>query len=69
MNPPDLRDVTWRKSSRSGANGNCVEAARLADGRHALRDSKNPGGTVLRLPVAEWEGFIRGVKDGDFDRG
>jgi len=23
MNPPDLNAATWRKSTRSGANGNC----------------------------------------------
>jgi hypothetical protein len=69
VNAPDLGDVTWRKGTRSGANGNCVEAARVVDGWHALRDSTNPRGPVLLFPVTEWEVFIEGVKDGDFDRG
>lgn len=39
---------TWRKSSHSGGNGECVEIAN--DGHHAAaRDSKNPQGPALTL--------------------
>lgn len=68
MNAPDLGDVTWRKSTRSGANGNCVEVVQLDDGV-AVRDSKNPTGPALLFTPAEWDAFIGGVKDGEFDRG
>ncbi|MBM7770568.1 hypothetical protein JOD54_000772 [Actinokineospora baliensis] len=40
----------WRKSSASSANGQCVEVA-VAAGRVAVRDSKNPHGPVVLLPV------------------
>jgi uncharacterized protein DUF397 len=33
---------TWRKSSRSGSEGNCVEVAHLTGPRAAVRDSKTP---------------------------
>jgi hypothetical protein len=39
----------WRKSSYSGGmDENCVEVAHLAAGL-AVRDSKDPGGPVLRF--------------------
>lgn len=27
----------------------------------------NKGGTVIRIPNSEWEAFIKGVKNGEFD--
>lgn len=42
MNTQDRR---WRKSSRSGAESNCVEVSHLLD---AVRDSKNPTTISLR---------------------
>lgn len=41
MTVPDMR---WRKASRSGQDGNCVEVGRTADGKlAAVQDSKNRG--------------------------
>ena len=56
----------WRKSSRSGDQGNCVEA-RYVDGHVEVRDSKDPDGAVLRFTPEEWVAFVGGVRDGDFD--
>ncbi|WP_204456131.1 DUF397 domain-containing protein [Actinokineospora baliensis] len=44
---------TWRKSSFSVENGQCVELAALTDGL-AIRDSKNPTGGALRFPASSW---------------
>lgn len=63
----DLSDVRWKKSSRSGAFNNCVEVAGLGDGEHAVRDSKNPTGPVLRFTAAEWSAFTTGIRTGEFD--
>jgi hypothetical protein len=57
--------MTWRKSARSGTNG-CVEVA-FADERIAVRDSKNRKGPVLVFTPREWEAFVGGVRDGEFD--
>ncbi|MGK5638351.1 DUF397 domain-containing protein [Streptomyces sp. URMC 126] len=32
-----------------------------------VRDSKTPGGPVLRFPAAAFAGFISSLKDGNFD--
>jgi Domain of unknown function (DUF397) len=58
---------SWRKSGRSIGNGQCVEAARMSDGRLALRDSKDKSGPVLLFSETEWRAFLGGVRDGDFD--
>jgi hypothetical protein len=42
-----MSDPTWRKSSYSGSDDNCVEL-----GAGAVRDSKNPDGPVLPVDVA-----------------
>jgi len=35
-----IEGATWRKSSYSNPYGNCVELAELADGRVAVRNSR-----------------------------
>lgn len=62
---PETPPVMWRKSTRSGANG-CVEV-QITSERVAIRDSKNQRGPVLRFTPLEWEAFVDGVRDGEFD--
>ena len=62
-----LADVQWRKSKRSGALGNCVELAPLADGGVAMRNSRFPEGPALIYTPAEIAAFFGGIKDGEFD--
>ncbi|SNT30492.1 protein of unknown function [Asanoa hainanensis] len=64
---PDLGDVTWVKSRRSGAQGNCVELARLADGTVAVRNSRDAAGPALLFTPAEMTAMFDGVRDGEFD--
>jgi len=66
-NALNLTGLQWRKSTRSGGNNDCVEAADLPNGGMAVRDSKDPDGPILCFTAAEWEAFVVGVKDGEFD--
>ncbi|GIH90906.1 DUF397 domain-containing protein [Planobispora siamensis] len=63
----EIAGATWKKSARSAANGQCVEVARLSDGKVGVRDSKNQQGPVLIFTPGEWDAFVGGVKDGEFD--
>jgi len=42
-----LAGVAWRKSSASGAVGNCVEVAWLPSELAAVRNSRDPHGPAL----------------------
>lgn len=60
-----LVTATWRKSSRSGGNNNCVEVAFLHDAV-GVRDSKDPEGPAFVLHREAWSAFVAGVRDGAF---
>jgi hypothetical protein len=64
---PAVEPLRWFKSTRSASNGACVEVAGTATGV-AVRDSKDPQGPMLRFSPEAWQGFIDGVRSGNFDR-
>jgi hypothetical protein len=58
----DTSSATWRKSSYSGPNGgNCIEITAAA-GVVAVRDSKDPQGSVLAFGPEAWKKFAGQVK-------
>lgn len=73
-------EVEYRKSSFSGANcvevgyhksssctrGDCVEVGH-GEGKFFVRDSKNPDGPVLEFSRDEWNAFLAGVRNSEFD--
>ncbi|OLF15454.1 hypothetical protein BU204_21920 [Actinophytocola xanthii] len=52
----------WRKSSRSGAVGNCVELCWPARDVVAIRNSRDPRGPVLVYPRTRLAGFLAGLR-------
>ncbi|MFU8850480.1 DUF397 domain-containing protein [Micromonospora sp. SL1-18] len=62
----DLPRVTWRKSTRSGSSGNCIEVAAPSQ-VVMVRDSKDRQGPVLSFTAHQWTGFVQGIKAGTFN--
>jgi Domain of unknown function (DUF397) len=62
----DLTELRWFKSSASSAAG-CVEIAHLPGGGVAVRDSKDRSKTPHVFSGHEWECFLAGAKNGEFD--
>ncbi len=58
----------WTKSSLSLSNGNCVEVASMPGDHIGVRDSKDAEGPVLRFTPDEWNAFLGGVRNGEFDK-
>ncbi|MFG1949711.1 DUF397 domain-containing protein [Micromonospora sp. NPDC048830] len=58
----ELIGATWRKSTRSGTQGDCVEVADDLRGVVGVRDSKDPTGPVLTFTPDTWRAFIEYAK-------
>lgn len=61
-----VEDKDFKTSIKTGKHVFCVEVAIKPEGV-ALRDSKNPSHGILFFNPGEWNAFIGGVKDGEFD--
>jgi predicted secreted Zn-dependent protease len=55
----------WRRSTWSGG-GNCVEVSVTSESV-LMRNSQRPEGPVVEFSHAEWQAFLKGVHDGQFD--
>ncbi|PYC75172.1 DUF397 domain-containing protein [Micromonospora arborensis] len=56
-----VRDGVWRKSSRSGGDGDCVEVAGFVDAV-GVRDSKDRQGPELTFTPSAWTAFIASTR-------
>ncbi|HEX5494839.1 MAG TPA: DUF397 domain-containing protein [Mycobacteriales bacterium] len=66
---PDLTGAQWRSGDPDGtADGGAsrVEIA-FVDDMIVMRDSKHPDGPVLVFTRSEWDAFLAGAKDNEFD--
>lgn len=64
-------EFEFTKSSHSNYNGSCLEATHR-DGTVRVHDTKHCAdpehcGAVQEYTPGEWDAFIKGVKDGEFD--
>jgi hypothetical protein len=57
----DAANADWRRAA-----GSTVEVAFYAD-LIGLRDAENPDGPVLVFTQGEWDAFVGGARDGEFD--
>ncbi|MFF5639635.1 DUF397 domain-containing protein [Streptomyces sp. NPDC012825] len=60
-------DAVWTKSRKSTANGQCVELASLPGGKVAVRNSTDPTGPALVFEPAEFDAFLDGARNREFD--
>lgn len=57
----------WERTTHEDGTPAALEIGYGANGLVALRMADNPDGDILIYTPAEWEAFVAGVKDGEFD--
>jgi hypothetical protein len=62
----DISGVEWLGAPGTENDEERVEIAYLPEGAVAMRSSKDHA-TVLRYTKAEWDAFVLGARDGEFD--
>lgn len=65
MSQPQRGGFAWQRASTCGA-ATCLEVAPTDEGV-AIRDSKLQNGPILQYTLPEWDAFVAGVKNGEFD--
>jgi len=56
----------WQKARKSDADGNCIEVRRCGD-HVEMRHSKDATGPVLTFTPAEFDAFLDGARNTEFD--
>ncbi|MBO0840647.1 MAG: DUF397 domain-containing protein [Sciscionella sp.] len=67
----DVSNARWKTAGDPNSPGGAVQFAFVThtDGvtYTAMRNSAEPDGTVLVFTPTEWNAFVAGAKDGEFD--
>lgn len=58
----EVKSAIWHTSTYSGSVNACVEHGRLAEGNHAVRDTKDRARGTLTFAPASWQTFIDTVR-------
>ncbi len=66
MTEPEHANLSWRKSTASQDNTGCVEIAVRPEHIY-VRNSRHTDGPVLAFLPHEWEAFVTGVHNGEFN--
>lgn len=62
-------ELTWRKASKSGNGGECVEVGRSAsDTNVRVRDTKSRERGMITVDAATWRTFMDEIKVGQHTR-
>lgn len=62
----DFSHADWITSTDPGDDEPGVEIA-FVDGYVGMRNGAEPDGTILVFTPTEWDAFVAGAKDGEFD--
>ena len=65
MGGKSAHEPTWHTGGRCDG-GACVEVGALGESV-LIRSSADPDGGYVTLSRAEWQVFVAGIRDGDFD--
>ena len=65
MAESERADLVWQKSFAS-ASGDCVEVA-FTESAVLVRHSRQQSGPYLSFTVSEWNAFLIGARQGQFD--
>lgn len=63
----DSDSTKWRKSQHSGSEDGGSELAKLPNGNIAMRNSNSCDGGTVELTSVQFQAFVTGVKEGEFD--
>lgn len=62
----DATNAEWRRATGADGAPGRIEVAFVGD-LIGMRDGGDPSGAILVFTQAEWDAFVGGVEDGEFD--
>jgi hypothetical protein len=63
----DTATARWERTTHEDGTPAALEIGYADNGLVALRMAEDPEGDILIYTPSEWEAFVEGVRDGEFD--